>query len=185
MKKAWRTTKKRPSIYLTNRGISPDVQTKLGIGFLDDWHTFPILNPKRKLIGAVARKGEDNPSDAKYVVPSGQNPNWLYVPDWNRIKNNKTIYLTFGILDAISLYICGVASMSTLSGQRLQPEALNHIRKLIYFIPDRGEEDAAHKIASKLGWRGKVMKVNWPENSKDCNDLFIKHDDRLKSALGV
>lgn len=185
MKKAWRTIKKRPSVYLKDRGVPAKEQVKLGIGYMDDWYTFPVTNPKNKLVGAVARRGEDNPSDAKYIVPAKQNPNWLYVPSWERIKLSNKIYLTFGILDAVSLYLCGVASMSTLSGQRLQPEALNSFRKLIYFIPDQGEEESAHKIASKLGWRGKVLKVNWPDDSKDCSDLFVKHYDKLVSALGV
>lgn len=185
MKKAWKTIKKRPSIYLENRGIPAKTQIELGIGYLDDWYTFPVMDKTKKLIGAVARKGEDNPSDAKYIVPAKQNPNWLYVPDWSRITNAKTIYLTFGILDAVSLYLYGVAAMSTLSGQRLQPEALNDFRKVIYIIPDHNEEASAHKLASQLGWRGHVLKVNWPDDTKDINDVHVKHPELLSTALGA
>jgi len=185
LKTAWSVIKNRPSTYLIDRGIPAEEQIKLGIGYMEDWYTFPIMNHKKKLIGAVARRGENNPSPAKYIVPAGQDPNWLYVPSWKNVLDKHHLYLTFGILDAVSLYLCGVPSMSTLSGQRLQPSALDHIRKLIYFIPDRGEEESAHKIATKLGWRGKVIKVNWPEDSKDCNDLFVKHNNELVSALRV
>jgi DNA primase len=185
MKRAWKNIKKRPSSYLSDRGIPAKTQIELGLGYLSDWYTFPIMDSKRKLIGAVARRGEESLSDAKYVVPARQDPNLLYVPSWERLQGRRELYLTFGILDAISLYLCGVAAVSTLSGHRLQPSALDKIRKLIYFIPDQGEEEAAHKIASKLGWRGKVMKVNWPDDSKDCNDLFRKHHNKLLNALGA
>ena len=91
MKRAWKNIKKRPSSYLSDRGIPAKAQIKLGIGYMEDWYTFPVMNSKNKLIGAVARKGEENISDAKYVVPSGQNPNFLYVPSWERIRSHREL----------------------------------------------------------------------------------------------
>jgi hypothetical protein len=61
--------------------------------------------------------------------------------------------------------------MSTTTGKRLNPQALDNIRKRIIIIPDNGEEKEAQVIASKLGWRGHVLRLQYPVGCKDINDL--------------
>jgi DNA primase len=161
-----------PSSYLRYRGISPEIQKELHLGKREDWITFPIVSSEKKIAGAVARAGEDNDSEAKYIIPKGQNPNLLYVPSWKRIRNAKHVFLTFGIIDAISLHVCGHAAMSTTTGKRLDPRSLDDVRKVIYIFPDRGEEREGMQLASKLGWRGKVIHYDYPEETKDPNDLL-------------
>jgi DNA primase len=163
-----------PISYLKERGINSDVQKQLHIGLLDGWITFPIYDDKNKLIGAVARAGEDNPSKSKYILPYKQDPNMLYVPSWKRCILQDTIYLTYGILDAVTLYATGFASMSTTTGKRILPSAFDIIRKKVVIIPDAGEEKEAHRLASKLGWRGKVLLLKYPDGAKDINDLIWK-----------
>ena len=183
LKLAWQNA---PSVYMRERGVDDNEQKRLGIGILENWITFPIRNRKGKIIGAIARAGENNSSIAKYLTPSGQNPNLLYIPDWKRLQKKKVIYLTFGIIDAVSLYLMGAASISTTCGMRMDVSYLDQIRKRIIFIPDRGEEKQAQKFASKLGWRGGVMQCNYPEGCKDVNDIMLsKHKNNLLSVLDL
>jgi DNA primase len=171
---------------MRERGVDDKAQKKLGIGIFENWITFPIRNNRNKIIGAIARAGEGNNSSAKYVIPSMQDQNFLYAPSWKRIQKKKVVYLTFGIIDAVSLYLMGAASISTTCGMRMDVSYLDQIRKRIIFIPDKGEEDKAQKFASKLGWRGGVMRCNYPEGFKDVNDIVLsKHKNELLAALDL
>lgn len=161
-----------PSNYLRERGIPPEAQAELGLGLLDGWNTFPILNRYNELIGAVARVGENNVSDAKYVLPKGQSPRMLYIPSWKRIREHKRVYVTFGILDAATLYLMGLASISTTTGQTANPDSFDDIRKQLIFLPDVGEETSAIRLTTKLDWRGRVHSLNFPPGCKDVNDFF-------------
>lgn len=169
-----------PVRYLQDRKIDRDVQRDLHIGIIENWITIPITDPEGKLIGAVARKGEGNPSQSKYVIPRGQDPNTLYVPSWDRVTAMGKIYLTFGILDAVTLYAAGKAAISTTAGMRVSPSAFDIIRKKIIIIPDLGEEKEALKLAAKLGWRGDVLQFDYPYPAKDINDLVWKCGVQLK-----
>ena len=176
-----------PIHYLKDRRIDADVQSNLHLGLLDGWITFPIVNPLGKIIGAVARAGEGNLSKSKYVLPFQQDPNLLYVPSWKRCNMKDTIYLTFGILDAVTLYAAGYASMSTTTGKRISPSVFDYIRKRIIIVPDSNEEFEAHRLASKLGWRGKVLLLQYPDGCKDINDIpWKKHYtlEQLKELIG-
>jgi hypothetical protein len=178
LKTSWQTMCSQPSLgnYLTNRKIDPATQRRLGIGYRDDWFTIPIRDEHRKIVGAVARaNGETNTSKSRYVVPHEQNTELLYAPDWEKVLDQPIVYLVFGILDAVSLDILGHATISTTGGKHLNPEALNSLRKRIVIIPDFGEEPEAQYLAKELGWRGNVMKVDYPDNLKDVNDLLV-HD---------
>lgn len=177
------TIRSRPSHYLQHRGISGNHQTVLHLGILDGFITFPIYNHWGELIGAVARVGENNTASSKYYLPAGQNPKLLYVPSWDMIKQSTEVFVTFGIIDAISLHIMGFASASTTTGQSVNPSAFDHIRKKIIIIPDKYEEASANKLAAKLGWRGSVLRLPFPYKCKDVNDFYIKDKDLLYGNL--
>lgn len=163
-----------PVKYLSDRKISTDVQRQLKIGIMDNWITFPIQDQHGKVIGGVARAGEGNNSKSKYVIPKGQDPNMLYVPSWNRIKQKEKVFVVFGILDAVTLYAAGYAAISTTTGKRIIPSAFDSIRKKLIFVPDMGEEKEAREIISKLGWRGDIIEIKYPHPAKDINDLVWK-----------
>jgi len=113
----------------------------------------------------------------------GQNPNLIYSPSWKKVQKADLVYLTFGMIDSISLHLLGFASISTTTGKSARPEALVSIRKPICIIPDKGEEKSALHLAASLGWRGKVLKIDWPDGCKDCNDMLVKHHAELIKAL--
>ena len=174
---------KRFSNYLQRRGIERPTQRTIHAGLLDGYITFPIYNRWQELIGAVARVGEDNTSTSKYYLPKGQDPKLLYVPSWEKISQSKEVFVTFGIIDAITLYIMGYASASTTTGQSVNPDAFKNIRKRIIFIPDKLEEKSALKVAAKLGWRGDVISLPYPFHTKDVNDIFVKDREFLYDYL--
>lgn len=183
LKLAWQNG---PSVYMRERGIDDKTQKALGLGILENYITFPIREKRQnKITGAIARTG-DGRTGQKYIIPSGQDPNALYCPNWKRLDRRKTIYITFGIIDAISLYVMGAAAISTTCGMRMDVSYLDDIRKQFIFIPDQGEEAEAQKFASKMGWRGKVMRCNYQYGLKDVNDTFLsEYRSELQNVLDV
>jgi len=186
LKQSWSTLKSNPGLggYLHRRGISQKFCAILGIGYREDWFTIPIWDSNHKIIGAVARaNAETNKASSRYIMPSGQPTTTMYVPSYKLCKRFPYIYLTFGILDSISLYILGLPSMSTTGGKHLDSSALDEFRKEIRIIPDFGELSEAHKIACKLGWRGKVIDLDYPDNCKDINDSYNYDKTFILQAL--
>jgi hypothetical protein len=60
------------------------------------------------------------------------------------------------------------------------------IRKKIYIIPDGDGKDYhdAVKLATSLGWRGKLLTLDYPEGTKDCNDVYIRNGlDSLRTLV--
>jgi hypothetical protein len=180
LKVAWQNNKNNPSIYMTKeRDIHPLDQFRFGIGLRDGWITFPIKDKYNKLVGAVARTLPDL-GNSKYTVPLGQDPNLLYVPDWINIIEGNKLFITFGIIDALTLAIYGFPSASTTNGKQIDVATLYYMKKIMLFIPDKGEEKEANRIASQLDWRGKVLKVEYPDDCKDINDVHVKHPKLLE-----
>jgi len=137
------------------------------------------------LVGAIARAGDSRDQNHKYVVPQGQDPNLLYCPNWKRLEGSGDIYLCFGIVSCLSFYMLGLESLSTLSGHKLDSSSLDAIRKKIIIVPDRHEEEAAHKLANQLGWRGSVLELDYPDDCDDPNDVYMKNPMLLKDLIMV
>lgn len=176
LKSSWQTLCSNLPLgdYLTKRKIPSETQQKLGIGYRDDWYTFPIRDSNNKIIGAVARRGEENPSTAKYIFPSEQE-DMLYVPSWKKLKTASRVYLTFGILDALSIHELGLVGISTTRGQKADVELFDEIQQNIIIIPDYGEEQSAYELARKIGLRGNVKTIEYPYGTKDINDLHANN----------
>jgi DNA primase len=171
------------AIYLRKRKIAHLVG-ELRLGWSDGWYIFPMIDDNDRIFGAISRAGETVSGNERYLMPKGIiSP--LYVPSWQRIHEMRTIYLTFGVFDAITLYDLGLASISAI-GKSPDPALLSAIRKKIIIIPDRGEERDAKILASKLGWRGGFFSPNYPEGTKDLNDVLKKYDlDKVKECINA
>jgi hypothetical protein len=184
-KSAWETINYHPSIagYIYNRGVEERYRKALGIGYLDDWYTIPIYSNTQRLVGCVARANPETQTGSKYTQPHGQSPNLLYAPNWRLYDRADVVYVTYGIFDAITLAINGVMALSSISGKLTNPIGLVDIRKKIVIIPDLGEEREAHILASKLGWRGHVAHIIYPEKCKDLSDIWMKDQDLFKEML--
>lgn len=183
LKSAWETLNDFPALgrYITEeRQISEKTRRAIGVGYVDDYYTFPIFGSDRKIVGAFARARSGK---SRYFIPKGQDPNLIYAP--RSEERNRAIFLTFGGIDAISLCELGYAARSTTTGKRIAPEAFNHIRKKIIIIPDYGEEKEAYELASRLGWRGKVEIPPYPDKCKDVNDWYRKDKQSLKEYFAT
>ena len=167
--------------YLHNRGIDPELITKVRIGYRDGWYIFPVTDQDGIIHGAVARNS-DSKSSRRYMTPAGQEA-MLYCPNWNRLKASRSVIVVYGIIDSVSLEKVGLASVTGTLGKRLNPLLLQSIRKNIYIIPDNGEEREAYILASALGWRGHVIDIKYPYGTKDVNDLLTKKPEVLREIL--
>ena len=151
--------------YVYNRGISRETVKQTKLGYLDGYITFPLFLNK-KLVGGVARSTKDK----HYFIPNEQNPHILFIPGE---INSDTVYLVFGMFDALTLFQYGLPVMTTTRGIVRNPISLSHIRKRIIVIPDKGEEKTAAKLVSRLDWRGKLLLLDYPIGVKDINDLHV------------
>ena len=172
LKTAYRALRDFPQqgSYLYKRKLEKELITKLKCGYLDGYYLIPILDELQKPLGALARAGESI-TEARYFVPRGQDANLLYSPDWQAIRDSKECYLTFGVFDSIAIHQCGRPAMSTTTGKRLHPSALQDFRKKIIIVPDRGEEKDAKILANQLGWRGRTFIPKYPVGTKDPSEM--------------
>lgn len=167
--------------YLEERKIDAHTRKIFKIGNRDNFFLLPIVEDTRKVVGVVARAGRGF-TGSRYYIPDGQNPNLIYSTD-NYSRREGKLFLTFGIFDAISVYLCGHRCLSTTTGKQLDASALDRYRERIYFLPDADEYIDAKKITHRLGWRGKVIKIDYPDGTKDMNDLLITHPKLLQQIL--
>jgi len=181
LKSSWQYLKEHPwyGKYLEGRGIPHQTQIKCGIGYRDGFVTFPITDRQHKVIGGVTR----SINEKNYFVPKGQDPNLLISPSWIRIERATEVFLVYGIVDTFSLHVLGLPTMSTLSGKRLDPCALDWCKKKITIVPDFGEVEDARKLASQLGWRGHVKVLDYPDGMKDTSDLLQRDKPRLEALF--
>jgi DNA primase len=174
---------KRLMWYPRKRGIE-DMVIPCRIGWTDNWYTFPITNSTGDTVGAVARAGSQVKTDSKYIVPRGQPP-LLYVPDVLLWRNAPAVYVTFGILDAITLVKLGFASATPTHGQySLEASWFDDVRRPIYVVPDLDERSVAISLVSQLGWRGEIIELNYDKTRKDPNDYLSQGlGERLRSEI--
>lgn len=185
LKGAWEFANSNPHMltYLTkDRGIPASTCRTLGIGTRDEFFTFPVTNPQKKIVGAFVRSGPGLPS-SRYFVPKDQDPNLLYAPSWKRVDQSQVVFLTYGPIDAITLYQLGFAAISTLSGKNLDVRVLDDIRKRIVIIPDFIEDREASRMAAKLGWRGSVCNFPYPDGTKDLNECYKLRPSLIAETL--
>lgn len=169
-------------VYLRERHIDNAIHN-LCLGWIEGYYIFPITDRHRNIIGAVARAGRSiqEERDIRYLTPPNQAPQF-YVPSWGQINCANSIYFTFGIVDAICLYLMNIPAMTWSTGKNPTAEAFDSLRKRFIFVPDKHEEREAFKIASQLGWRGDVKILDYPDDSKDISDVYTKYgsDEVLK-----
>ena len=169
--------KRNPSqgIYLKERGIGGAIE-ELRLGWLGGYYFFPILGRNKQVNGLVIRAGKTlhELAGVRYMTPPNQPPT-LYVPSWKLIEEQEEIRIVYGIIDSITLFLLDKAVITGSAGKTINPELLNQIRKPIIIIPDRNEDADALKLSGHLGWRGRVNRISYPDDSKDCNDIYLQH----------
>lgn len=172
--------------YLKRRKIDDFIDEGY-IGFMDSWITFPVYSSEHEILDVVVRSiSRDN--DTRYVVhparADGLRP--LYVPSWEKLNASEIVYVVFGIVDAISLHLSGLPSLTGITGKSLSADLLKPLRKRFVLLPDEGEEEEAHKLANSLGWRGRVKQLKYPEGTKDPDDVVRNFgSEKLIQMIGA
>jgi hypothetical protein len=181
---AWKAIGQYPFLgnYIYHRGISETYRRSLGIGYKDEWYTIPIFSRSSGLVGCVARANPETQTGSKYTQPHGQSPNLLYAPNWRLYDRADVVYVTYGIVDSITLAINNKMAFSTISGKLTNPIGFSDIRKRIVIIPDLGEEKEANILASRLRWAS-VARINWPTGTKDLNDIWMLDQNLFREVL--
>ena len=157
------------------------------LGYLDGFAVFPVYLPDNRCGNIVVRAISGN-GGTRYVVHPDTDSvlSHLYCPSWEVVNQADTIYVVYGIIDAISLHLAGLPAVTGVTGKSLHPDLLLPLRKRFLIVPDEGEEPEAHKLANALGWRAKVKELSFPEGCKDPDDIR-KHfgNEYLLRALGA
>lgn len=153
-------------------------------GYLDGYYTFPILDAKKNVLGVIARASTSIQTKSnRYTVSPDCQVKW-YCPNPALFHLSFEVYLPFGTIDAWSVYAAGYPSFTGISGQEIRPENMQDIIKVIYIIPDRGEHNNAIHLGSKLGWRGRVLFLEYPDGCKDVNDVHKNYGvDAVKTLI--
>lgn len=167
--------------YLELRGLEGRIEPAM-LGYWNGWYTVPMFDSERSYLNTVYRA-------APHVQETQGMRYWykgephLYVPDWKLVKDNKYLVITYGIFDALTLAELRIPAATPSNGQEsFKYEWLDDLRRVTYFWPDQGEENAARHHARELGWRGNVIYADWPSYCKDINDLHVKgHDSYILS----
>ena len=169
--------------YLHKRGLMP-MYEKCMLGYMDSWLIFPILDPQGKVLDVIAR---DTTGRSKYVIHSNdEDTPLLYVPNWDRVMKSKLVYIVYGLIDALALEMCGLPAITGSTGKSLSNKRLVQLNKRYVIVPDKGEDEAARKLAKSLGNFTHIIRLPWSElgECKDCDDVRMKYGlEYLKNLL--
>ena len=168
--------------YLEMRGLADAIDIH-EIGYHRGWYTFPVRDREYKFENVIFRAAPhvQDAIDMRYWADGKPT---MFVPDWHLLNKGDYIVIVFGILDALTLNKFRVPAISPTHGHIFDPNWLNEWRKPIFVIPDKGEERAGLRLTADLGWRGQMVRLDFPLGMKDTND-FLKagKQDELLSQL--
>jgi hypothetical protein len=165
--------------YLEMRGVADAIDIH-EIGYHRGWYTFPVWDREYKFQNVIFRAAPHVQQAINMRYWADGQPT-MYVPDWHLLNKGDYIVIVFGILDALTLNKFRYPVISPTHGHIFDPNWLNEYRKPIFVIPDKGEEKAGLRLTAELGWRGKMIRLDWPDGLKDAND-FLK-DGRQNELL--
>jgi DNA primase len=158
--------------YLEIRGLTDAIDIH-ELGYHRGWYTIPVRDSEYKFQNVIFRAAPHVQFALDGVRYWADGKPSMYVPDWHLLDKGDYIIMVFGIMDALTLNKFRYPVVTPTHGHTFDPNWLNAYRKPIYVIPDRGEERAALKLVSGMGWRGKMVRLEYPTGMKDAND-FLK-----------
>ncbi len=167
--------------YLKMRGLADRIELN-DLGYWKGWYSIPVYNEEREFVTAVFRS-------APHVQEATGMRYWmnyrpvLYVPDWTLAKRSKYLFVVYGMLDALTLVRQRFPVVTSTGGQNFTPEWLDDFRKEIIIFPDAGEESQGMYLADQLGWRGRLVRLPYPEKTKDFNDVLVKYGESAIERL--
>ena len=171
--------------YLNDRAIDSQIES-VGLGWDSGWLTVPVTNDRLEIVGIVARAYPHiaSKTNMRYDMPGAQG-SLMFVPNWELWREAEVHYVVFGVLDAISMVVAGLASASPTAGKAsFDPGWLDSVDGSIVVVPDRWEDKDAFGLAARLDWRGRTHLVEYSELEKDPNDILVHRGaEGLKHAM--
>ena len=157
--------------YLKMRGVDDAIEMQ-EIGYHRGWYTFPVWDRDYKFQNVVFRAAPhvQDVIDMRYWADGKPT---LYVPDWHLLSKCDYILVVFGIVDALTLNKFRLPVVTPTHGHVFHADWLADYRKPVFVIPDKGEEKKVLGMIGDFGWRGRMVRLDWPEGMKDAND-FLK-----------
>lgn len=159
------------------------------------YHDGRLIIPFRDANGGVRRlvgRATNRNAFPKYVL-SGPKEFMPFIPDWSILRASYEVYFFFGIITAIAGRICGLPSMASPYGRTLSANLFLKVVEefplhFFYIVPDKGEEADAVRlynaaVATGYGWRVSHLSINWPENTKDIDEVRIQYGDDVVHHL--
>lgn len=170
--------------YLCKRGLERAMRP-CQLGYWDGWYTVPVTDREGSIVEMVFRSGPwvQSKSGTRFYQRSGQAPT-MYVPDWSLLQDQLVLFVTFGLFDAITVSLMGLAAAtSTLGKGSFKAEWLGWWDGYVVIVPDLLEEKEARVLSARLGWRGHVLTLPYPEGCKDPNDWAQVDANELNRRL--
>jgi hypothetical protein len=170
--------------YWELRGVEGRIEPCV-LGWYQGWYTIPVFSDEGEFQRLVLRAGKQVEATTGLRYHTSQGEPVMYAPDWRRVKEYNTLFVVFGMIDALALSDMGYAVVTSTAGKdSFQAEWLTGYTPLIYIVPDMGEETTAHKLAKKLGARARVVGLDFPEDCWDPAD-YLKQDRRMELAIAL
>jgi len=153
------------------------ILTSGGAEFFHNRVVIPLTNEDGQAVGAYGRSIDDHEKNPHLYLKGPHRG----VFNWQSAKRSRELFLTEGIIDALSLYQAGFKDVIPLYGVNGLTE--NHIdlfkkyrtQKLFFvFDNDAAGEEACRRIAGILS-PADSFTITLPPHVKDANDFFRDH----------
>lgn len=168
---AHRNIKNTKASYFHKRGLGQFIDKGM-FGLLDRWAVIPIFDKRKQVIDIVVRAIRQKniayvicPYDEQEIRP-------LYSPDWSRVLKSSQVFVVYGIFDTWAFEAIGKPCVTGITGKYINPTLFDEFGgKNFIIVPDDGEFKNAYKLANELGWRGSVLRINYPHGIKDPDEM--------------
>ena len=146
----------------------------------------PLFHPDDGLVGLYGRRIDPEARNRHLYLPGPQRG----VLNWQALQTAPAVYLTEGILDALSLWVAGVSDVSCVFSAQGMPADVDDllrrytVREVKLCLDSDGPgREAASRFHSDLEARGvSVHRVELPE--KDANQLLVQRGaEALRQAV--
>ena len=167
--------------YLIQRGVGKLIE-KCKLGWHQGWYVVPIFGEEYDVIGVTGRASPMTEEQTGLRYWNAQAA-VMYVPDWTLLTDAPQVYVVYGIFDALALAAHNLPVVTTVGGHdTFRASWLDKYRVPIRVLPDLYEAEAAYQLVNRLGWRGEVKEINYPEKCKDPSDI-VKNGYNLEELL--
>lgn len=170
--------------YLELRGVDNMIET-CELGYWKGWYTIPVRD-RYGNFQTVVYRAAPHVQEATGIRYWSNGKPVMYVPDWHLLDRGDYIFIVFGMLDALAIASLRLPVVTTTYGKdSFRAEWLDDYKKQVYIIPDEGEYSSALRLSKDFGWRGNVLRLDYPDNYKDPADFAANGKIRDLEAILV